>query len=163
MDFKESLMTAARWIASVYKVPPQLINVEGGETYNNLAEARLALWQQAVIPLLEEYIGELNNWLAPMFGDNIFIKFNPDTISALEPERQIRYDRVQNADYMTINEKREMVGLDKDPAGDVILVDAAKIPLESVSFSFDEGIGQNNGKDLLFEREEKEKNGHAYN
>ena len=53
MDFIDSKHTAARDIALAFGCPPQLLGIPGDNTFSNLREARLALWEQTIIPLLE--------------------------------------------------------------------------------------------------------------
>ena len=51
MDFIEAKNSSARDIALAFGVPPQLLGIPGDNTYSNLQEARLALWEQTVVPL----------------------------------------------------------------------------------------------------------------
>ena len=45
------------------------------------------------------------------------------------PKRTAQWDRAEKANFLTINEKRELAGYDKVPDGDGILVPATLIPL----------------------------------
>ena len=54
MDFIETKHSSAREIALAFGVPPQLIGIPGDNTYSNMAEARLALWEQTIIPLIQD-------------------------------------------------------------------------------------------------------------
>lgn len=132
MDFYNSVITAARFICTVYGVPTQVIGLPGDSTYSNYKEANEAFWLQTVIPLLNKQISALNRWLAPMYGDNVFIKYDLDTIPALEDRRQTMYDRAEKSTFLMVNEKRRMAGLDEVPYGDVILTNAGMLPLEFV-------------------------------
>lgn len=62
MDFIEMKNSAARDIALAFGVPPQLLGIPGDNTYSNLAEARLALWEQTVLPMVQNMVDALNNW-----------------------------------------------------------------------------------------------------
>lgn len=137
MDYKENLFTAARWIASAYGVPPQLVNIPGEQTYNNLAEAKIAFYTDTVLPLAYKIISELNHWLVPMFdaSKSIALEVDEDCIAALEPRREILYKRANEATFLTINEKRRMTGMDDIAGGDVVLVDAGKVPLDMAGVS----------------------------
>jgi HK97 family phage portal protein len=46
MDFIEAKNSAARDIALALGVPPQLLGIPGDNTYSNMQEARLALWEE---------------------------------------------------------------------------------------------------------------------
>ena len=91
-------------------MPPQLLGIPGDNRYANLQEARLALWEQTIIPLVECTIDTLNGWLIPQFADNLELIANTDAISALAPRNQVIWDRLENATFLTENEKRAAVG-----------------------------------------------------
>jgi HK97 family phage portal protein len=130
MDHEKNMLNNARWIASVYGVPPMLVNIPGESTYSNFEQAQQALWTESVLPKLSMILDALNIWLAPMFGDGLEIWYDEEMIPALETLRKQKADRVNAASYMTINEKRRAMGLDDADSGDVILVPAGNIPLE---------------------------------
>lgn len=113
MDFIEAKHTAAREISLAFGVPPQLLGIPGDSTYSNLAEARLSLWEQAIIPLMDELVGCFNNWLVPNFkkSESLRISHDKNNIPALLPRREKLWSRLQAADFLTVNEKREAVGL----------------------------------------------------
>lgn len=111
MDFIESKNVSAREIALAFGVPPQLLGIPGDNTYSNLSEARLALWEQTIIPHLESIIAHLNSWLVPRFGSNMFLSYDKESICALTEKRQRLWQYVQNATFMTVNEKRAAFGL----------------------------------------------------
>lgn len=132
MDHQENINNAKRDIALAYGVPPMLLGIPGDATYSNMAEARLALWTDTVIPLLRSVLGSINSWLAPCYNDGVELWYDEDTIPALEPLRKMKADRVEASTTMTINEKRAAMGIEPQDGGDVLLVDANKIPLELV-------------------------------
>ncbi len=141
LDYSESLKTQARNIAGIYNVPPQLINIPGEATYNTLAEARLAFWQQGVLPLADMLIEELSYWFSSFSSDEeLVIKYDEDKISALEPARKDLYDRMQQADFMKISEKRMNAGLpkyesDSDDETDSIYLRNNMTPIELVGLT----------------------------
>lgn len=112
MDWLAGKDVSAREIALAFHVPPQLIGIDGSMTFANFEQARLALFDDAVLPLLGHFRDELNNWLAPQFGDDIFVGFDTDKVEALAPRRERIWERVTKADFMTVNEKRKALGLD---------------------------------------------------
>lgn len=68
MDFIECKNSAARDIALAFGVPPQLLGIPGDNTYSNLAEARKAMWEYTVMPMVEMLASELTNWLSGFYG-----------------------------------------------------------------------------------------------
>jgi HK97 family phage portal protein len=118
MDFIESKNSAAREIALSFGVPPQLLGISGDNTYSNMQEARLALWEETLIPLLDKLADALGNWLSHMYGEEIIIDFDRDAISALTEKRENLWAKIASADFMTINEKRAFFGFDPIKEGD---------------------------------------------
>lgn len=111
MDWLAGKDVSAREIALAFHVPPQLIGVDGSLTFANFEQARLALYDDAILPLLSHVKAELNTWLAPRFGDDLHIDFDLDKVEALAPRREKIWQRVSDASFMTINEKRAALGL----------------------------------------------------
>ncbi|MCI5049577.1 MAG: phage portal protein [Rickettsiales bacterium] len=110
MDFIEAKHSAAREIALAFGVPPQLLGIPGDNTYANLAEARLALWEQIIMPMTESVCGALNYWLLPNFGNQLELNPNYDAIPALAPRREKMWERINNATFLSDEEKREKLG-----------------------------------------------------
>lgn len=133
MDFQENFWASARMIATVYGVPPQLINIKGESTYSNYAEAKISFWTDTMIPSIKIVLGQLSAWLTPAFGANLFIEIDEDDIPALEDKRAAKYERVEGISFLTINEKRKMCGHDPIEGGDDLLVDSGKVPIGILS------------------------------
>ena len=118
MDFVKIKDGAARDIALAFGVPPQLLGIPGDNTYSNLVEARLALWEDTVLPMLDRVLERLNNWLVPLYGGDLTLSYNIDDISALSAKREKVWNALNGVSFMTINEKRSMFGLPHIEGGD---------------------------------------------
>lgn len=110
LDFIEGKNLSAREIAQVYGVPPMLVGVPGDATFSNYKEARYHLWEDTILPHLEMIKSELNHWLAPFFGEDLSLDYDTDSIPALAPKREALWAKLENASFLTMNEKRELVG-----------------------------------------------------
>jgi HK97 family phage portal protein len=111
MDFIESKHSSARDIALAFGVPPQLLGIPGDNTYSNLQEARLALWEQTILPMVENVTENLSNWFKGFWGASYELTYDSDSISALSERREALWERINNCNFMTINEKRSALGL----------------------------------------------------
>ncbi len=121
MDHIESKNNSAREIALAFGVPPQLLGIPGDNTYSNLSEARIALWEQTVLPLVDNTTSHLSRWLTRFFAndrynlmgdnENLSIDYDADYISALAGRTEKIWARLEHASFMTMNEKRAAVGL----------------------------------------------------
>lgn len=87
MDFGAGKEDAARDICVSFGVPHILI-VPGQSTYNNVREAKLELWEDTILPLIDKTVDALDAWLVPQFGDGLKLGVDLDAISALEPRRE---------------------------------------------------------------------------
>jgi HK97 family phage portal protein len=110
MDFLKSKYNSAREIALAFGVPPQLLGIPGDNTYSNLVEARVSLWEETILPMLNEIIESLNIWLTPQFGDDLELGYDKDAIEVLLQKRQKIWQYIENASFLTTNEKREVFG-----------------------------------------------------
>jgi HK97 family phage portal protein len=118
MDFLEAKHNAAREIALAFGVPPMLLAIPGDNTYANYQEANRVFWRQTVLPLAARVGSALAQWLAPVFGNEIRLIADTDRIDALAADRSALWERVTNAPFLTLNEKREMVGFAPVEGGD---------------------------------------------
>lgn len=131
MDFLEGGRENARRIALGYGVPPQLLGIPGDSTFSNYETARLAFYEDTIFFILNYYKTELNNWLFN-YKDNLMLDYVIDDIPALAPRRERMWKRAQEADFLTINEKRALVRKPSVTDGDVIIVPAHMTTLENI-------------------------------
>lgn len=137
MDFLQGNWDLVRQICITYGVPPQLLGVPGDSTFANFEQAMEFYCEFTWEWYLKLLRGEYNNWLYPD-SDELFIDYCLDDVPAFEYQRKQKWEKVKNADFMTVNEKREEVGLDKVDGGDVILINSTQIPLDTVGVSEEE-------------------------
>ncbi len=120
LDWLGGRNASARDIALAFGVPPLLLGLPGDNTYANYREARLAFWEDTVVPLLTHLRDALNIWLAPSYGDNLALEFDLDEVSALTLRREAKFDMLRKADFLTANEKRHAAGYGDVQGGDVL-------------------------------------------
>lgn len=101
-------------LCNIYNVPVQLLNNTDSTTYNNMKEARKALYLNAVIPQLNKVRDELNRWLAPKYGDKICIDFDYSNIAELQEETEKIVNQMAASWWLTPNEKREAMSYGMD-------------------------------------------------
>jgi HK97 family phage portal protein len=118
MDFLEAKHTAAREIALAFGVPPMLLAIPGDNTYSNYQEANRVFWRQTVLPMATRIGAALTQWLTPVFGAELALVPDTDRIDALAADRSALWERVTQAPFLTVNEKRAMVGFGPVEGGD---------------------------------------------
>ncbi len=110
MDFIATKNSAARDIALALDIPPQILGIQGDNTYSNFSEARVAFWEETIIPLSEKIMQALTRWININIDETLTLKINYDKISALQEKRQKMYQNLQSASFLTDEEKRKEMG-----------------------------------------------------
>jgi hypothetical protein len=100
-------------LANIFNVPVQLLNNTDSSSYNNMKEAKKALYQNAVIPHLVKVRDELNRWLVPKYGERLCIDFDFSAISELQEESEKVVSQMAQSWWLTPNEKREAMNYGK--------------------------------------------------
>lgn len=129
MDFAESKADAARDICAAFGVPHILI-VPGQSTYNNVREAKLELYEDTVLPLVDKVVDALNAWITPRYGDWLRLGVDLDEVPALEPRREAKRTTVLSLfekRLITRDEAREALQYEPLEGGTRFDVDAAVI------------------------------------
>ena len=111
MEFQKTKESAAREIAIAFGVPPMLLGIPGDATYANYQEANRAFYRQVVVPLAGKVAGKLGAWLAGYTGEAVELKPDLDQVAALAVERDAQWSRVAGADFLSVDEKRALLGL----------------------------------------------------
>jgi HK97 family phage portal protein len=134
MDFLELMNASAREIALCFGVPAQLVGLSD-TTYANVAEARLSLYEETIIPLLDRIQSDLNEWLTPLYDGDLRIQYDIDSIPAMAEKRKQVFANVSQGvqqGILTRNEARERLGLAPIDGGDSLLVPSNLFPLGEV-------------------------------
>ena len=159
MDFLNLKHMSSTDIALCFGVPSQLVGVPDAQTYANVAEARLALYEETIIPYLRKIESDINEWLVPQFNENISFQYIVDEIPALSERRRRIYENITTAvsqGIMTRNEAREMIGLSPVDGADELLVAANLFPLGSNEVPPTDASNEQDAADYEDEEEENE-------
>jgi Phage portal protein len=102
---------AAREIALAFGVPPMLLGLPGDATYANYREANRALFRLAILPLAGKLLDAIGEGLRTWFpGATLTIDL--DAVGALAEDRERLWAQVSGVDFLTLDEKRALVGYD---------------------------------------------------
>ncbi|WP_374393529.1 phage portal protein [Tabrizicola sp.] len=113
MEFQKTKEAAAREIAIAFGVPPMLLGIPGDATYSNYQEANRAFYRLTVLPLATKVLADLAHWLSGFAGEAVELKPDLDQVPALASERDQQWARVAAAEFLTVAEKRMLLGLPK--------------------------------------------------
>lgn len=133
IDFLNGKKMSAHDIALAFGVPIDLINTQQAK-FDNIQASNQQLWENTILPLMEHFVNELNNWLVPRYGnENLKLEINEDKILPLTQRKLRRSQALESISHMTINEKRKLSGLPSLEGGDQLLVAFGQIPLDQVA------------------------------
>jgi HK97 family phage portal protein len=132
MEFVSGKRLSQLDVCQVLRVPPQIIGIEGSQTFANYEQARAAFYEDEVIPMVNGLLSEMLGFLRKDFKLPPTYKLIVDTdgITALEPRRAERNKVIDGLTSLKVDEKRAAMGYESAEGGDVILVDSNKIPLD---------------------------------
>jgi HK97 family phage portal protein len=121
MDWLNGKNTSARDICLAFGYPALLLGMPEGATFSNVGEAKMSLYEETVIPLVQNVFSEISYYLSNKTGKNIEIVADLDQVSALMPRRLIARQNARddmNAGLITPNEARVEIGYDPVVGGD---------------------------------------------
>ncbi|BAQ69911.1 phage portal protein, HK97 family [Rhodovulum sulfidophilum] len=117
MEFQKTKEAAAREIATAFGVPPMLLGIPGEATYANYQEANRAFYRLTVVPLVAKVTGALAEFLGHFGSSAVSLKPDLDQVPALAAERDTQWKRISEAEFLTEDEKRALLGLPRRPEG----------------------------------------------
>ena len=130
LDIINQKNTSARDISLALSVPPLLLNIPGDSTYSNYKEARLAFYEETVIPLAEHIVAEFNVWLEP-FLQGAYICLDLEECPPIVERRMMLWDMADKSTDLKLNERRELKGYEPVEYGDVIYAPSGLMPLDA--------------------------------
>jgi HK97 family phage portal protein len=105
LDFVSGKELSAKEIALAFGVPSILIGATSDATFSNYKEARYNFWEETVIPLLNTLSGDITNWFRYLFNtDEYTITYDIDSIQALSKRRESEWNKINDANFLTIDE-----------------------------------------------------------
>ena len=110
---------AAREIALAFGVPPMLLGIPGDNTYANYQRGQPRVLAADGAAAGRAIANALGGWLGPAWGEGLRLGFDVDQVEALSVEREALWRRVNDADFLTPEEKREAVGYGRGEEGRV--------------------------------------------
>jgi HK97 family phage portal protein len=130
MDWHALATMTAKEVGIALGVPPERLGDNANKTYSNYQEANRAFYTDTIIPLVEYFKGEFNNWLSTVYPDHAYIDIKRDRIIALIEEEKMRVELANmklGSGAYSINEWRKDMG--KKAITDISTMNPADIPL----------------------------------
>jgi HK97 family phage portal protein len=125
MDFINSKKLSRVEICAAFGVPPEIVGDKEHATYSNYQEARKALYEDAVLPMLNRIRDKFNMSLVKKFGDNLYLDYDIDEVEALQENADSKAARIvkeYQGGVITLNEARDALGQESVPNGDIYII-----------------------------------------
>jgi len=142
LNILDSSQHALRVLCNVYGVPSVLFNDNENSTYNNVSQARKDFYEYTIQPLNEAFAGKLKGFLIP--DEDLKFRFNYENVAVLQEDFYTKSAALNNMFYMTPNEKREQLGLERIemPEMDMVYIPMGQKPIEG-TMADGEQLGEN--------------------
>jgi HK97 family phage portal protein len=138
MDYEKTMNMASKNIAAAFGVPYALVLEDSG-TYSNMAEARLMLYENTIIPMLKEFLEELSRWLSFNLDRDIELRIDEDNIPALAIKRESKINQVEKLvarGIITRDEARVELDYEKrNGIADELFISTSEIPINDAGLS----------------------------
>jgi len=113
MDYISSRLSNKRDIAAAFGIDPWWLGDREHSSFNNVQEAKKSLYEDTVIPLLDDVRSTLNLKIAPLYGDDIFITYDISNVPALRDDFGKKTDQAKSlwamgVPFNQINDKLEL-------------------------------------------------------
>ena len=133
MDYSQGVTTSGREIAIALGVPPELVGDSANKTYANAQEANREFALHTVVPQADRFFGALSMRICPHYPDVAYIGYDRSQIDGLRGDEATMLTALESCSFLTVNEKRQRLGFEPVPDGDVILTAMGNVPLEEVA------------------------------
>ena len=133
MDFRNLRKDMELSVYNRLKIPLPLISTET-QTYNNMYQAKLGLYDNAVIPLINRIYSELQRFLFYRYklDSKIYnLIYNENDIEVLSERNMQNKERLSKINIFTTNELRNMFGYADIPGGETLYIPSNLLPLGS--------------------------------
>ncbi len=127
LDFIESRKMNRDEILSIFGVPKPVLGVFEDVNRASALAAEYAFNKWTLEPLATEMIEQLNEFLVPKFGTNLWLSFEP--LARDDQEMELKQKTESWNKWKTTNEIREMEGLEAIRGGDYIYMPLSSMPL----------------------------------
>lgn len=133
MDYSQGVTTSGREIAIALGVPPELVGDSANKTYSNAQEANREFAIHTVVPYANRFFGAISARVCRHYPGVARIGFDASQIDGMRGDEAAMMTALQSSTFLTVNEKRQRLGFEPVPNGDVILTGMGNVPLEEVA------------------------------
>jgi HK97 family phage portal protein len=155
MELVNTLRMSMHQWCRVFGLPAVLFDVDTS-SYNNYQNAMRDLITNTIIPMCCQLRDELNKFLLPRYGEDMFIDFDITALPEMQQDMERMVRSLRDANWLTFDEKRVAMNYqEKEGAFEYAYINQGLIPIEqavmdlSISPSQDLEDGMGDGMDNI--------------
>jgi HK97 family phage portal protein len=114
LSILESSKLSFRQICNLYQFPAQLLNDMEAATYNNMREAKRALYEDVIIPEMHSVRDEFNRVLVPAYGENLYLDLDTTGIAVLQDDKKALAETFNLCPFISNWDKQRAMGFTED-------------------------------------------------
>lgn len=158
MELMATLKMSLQQWCRIFGLPQVLFDTDT-TSYNNYQNALRDMMTNTIIPLCSTLRDELNRWLLPIYGEDVYIDFDITAIPEMQQDMERMTRILRDANWLTMDEKRISMNYEpKEGAYSYSYVNQGLVVLEQVAMdlSYDEPRDNGNGDDEISQDHERE-------
>jgi len=141
---KTMQMSLHQW-CRVFGLPAVLFDVDTS-SYNNYQNAMRDLITNTIMPMCCSLRDELNKWLVPRYGEDVYIDFDITALPEMQQDMERMVRSLRDANWLTMDEKRVAMNYsEKGGAWDMSYINQGLIPIDQAMM--DLSIADDNSND----------------
>jgi HK97 family phage portal protein len=133
MDLVNTLQLSLHQWCRVFGLPAVIFDTDTS-SYNNYQNAMRDLMTNTIVPVCCSLRDELNKWLVPRFGENVYIDFDISALPELQQDLERMSRILRDAYWLTLDEKRAAMNYEeKGGIFDAAYVNQSLVPLDQIT------------------------------
>jgi HK97 family phage portal protein len=149
MDLVKTMQMSLQQWCRVFGMPTVLFDTDT-TSYNNYQNALRDLMTNTIVPKCAQLRDELNKFLLPKFGEDVYIDFDITALPELQQDMERMSRILRDANWLTMDEKRMAMNYEqRGGAYDFSYVNQGLVQLEQVSMDLtipDDNNSNDNGR-----------------
>jgi HK97 family phage portal protein len=143
---KTMQMSMHQW-CRVFGLPAVLFDTDTS-SYNNYQNAMRDLVTNTIVPKLCQLRDELNSWLVPRYGENLYIDFDITALPEMQQDMERMTRSLRDANWLTFDEKRVAMNYsEKEGPYEYSYVNGGLVRLDQVGMDLTVPDGGDNSMD----------------
>jgi HK97 family phage portal protein len=112
MELIKAMQVSLQQWCRVFGLPAVIFDTDTS-SYNNYQNAMRDLVTNTIVPMCANLRDELNHWLLPRYGEDLFIDFDITALPEMQQDMERMVRSLRDANWLTMDEKRVAMNYDE--------------------------------------------------